>query len=280
MGLTVETVHRPQIVTTTTKEGLSLRQTRPNSIESSIASLDVKPSEYERGFFSWVFHKISSLWNWLTDWLFCPQEQEQRACCVKARKPMKIEEEAEKLACQFLSLKEKTSKNSSYTVEMVPLDHSALVDHSTLYLNIHLRGSPNQEINQVPLSTLNDKNGCCQTCYEHTFKFEPNVFCNELSSKIKKYGFFAVWSRSGNLLLIPDTFDKSIKPQNYHDLFQLNKNQLQNTFSAILETMNVLKARDPSYVPHITTNSGMPVQEFAILHIRFGRLTQTISNLS
>lgn len=226
---------------------------------SSLSSL-TESTKAESSCFDRILHGCSQLWNWLKGLVFGQTSSLQAENLMEGS----LEQNAEVLAKQFIALKKSTQKNSGYCVE---LDSR---DLQRVQLRIEPKGEQNKEIRPPSSSFVKDCT-CCRNVFEHTFKKEaPNSFCRKLSAKIRKHDAFAVRSLSGNLLLVPNTFNVKVKMDGWRNLFQLDEEKLKKVFSAVLETINFIKAQNPSYQPKIKWHVGKDGNQTVwLLHTRF-----------
>ncbi len=180
------------------------------------------------------------------------------------------ERNAQALTRQFLALKAATAERSGYSVALTGASPPAL------RINITPHGTPGKSIG-LDMSTVKTCD-CCRSCFEHTFKQEPaDSLARQLSSRLRPHSAFAVWSRSGNLLLVPDTFDPAVKATDHRHLFQLSEPQLTKVFSAVLETLDFLRSSVPTYQPNIEWHVGTDgAQSVALLHTRIQGLPSSI----
>jgi hypothetical protein len=195
-------------------------------------------------------------------WLFC---------CT--RKPTQ-EAEPERLTQDFLRKRTKIMEkdpHSGYQVYIKP------DENQKLQITIKPMGSKNQPIDTPPLKKDETECTCCDYSFEHTRNTEPNPLCDDLTKHIAQFNMFAIFSRSTNLLLIPDTTKDGINAVAYPHLFALNENQLHNVFSATLTANAYLQSRYPDYKPHIAAHVGVDgAQTEGLLHVRFEQLPQDI----
>lgn len=179
---------------------------------------------------------------------------------------------AEDLADAFLAEKSKTAPYSGYHVHIY-FDTS----EKTRIVIKPWGGEKNQPIKPAPL--LRDCS-CCNYRFEHTRKMN-NPFTNRLTDKIKAFDMFAIFSKSNNLLIIPDTQKPGIEVAAFPHLFALDKEQLCKVFSAIFTIHAALEKEFPSYQGNIVAHVGQKgSQTEGLLHMRFENLPPEITQHS
>lgn len=176
----------------------------------------------------------------------------------------KQKEAPKRLAEQFLALKKTAPHASGYHVHLTSTD-------SSYKFHIEPTGALGKDI-VIPDATPSC--ACCNNPFLHTFKNEPNDFCKQLSEKIKSYGMFPVFSKSKNLLLVPEASHY----KNWAHLFQLNQEQLEKVFAATLQALHFIQERAPSYQPNVEWHIGEAGdQTVGILHTRIQKLPESLS---
>ena len=162
----------------------------------------------------------------------------------------KVPLEAQALSKKFQALRDQAEKSSGYTVH---LNRPWSGEYS---MRIAATGSQGKDIG-IPDGATD--------VFAKTFKEGRSSLCNELYPRTKKFGMFPVFSRSGNLLIVPETR----YPKKWAHLFCLGGGQLEKVFGALIETLDFLKEKDSSYVPNVEWHVGRDgYQTVGLLHTR------------
>jgi|GEM_PF-4517709 len=171
---------------------------------------------------------------------------------------------ADNLVTFFKASQEHINKSSGYHVYLKrPLLNK-------LTLEVVTRGNKDQEI-EIPSHVK--ECGCCKSVFEHTFKTTRNELCDSLTTQIAKYNMIAVYSKSGNLLLVPDTRKENVKVEECPHLFALKSEMLKNVFAALITALNFLHKKYPDYQPDIEWHVGTAgSQTVGVVHTRIQKL--------